>query len=115
MMVVPHDENTMIRQGDVLLIPIGQDEIPTNTKDVAATDGRHILAHGEATGHHHSVSADHANLVTYEQANELFLLVHGLDTTLVHQEHTALTVTPGAYRVVRQVEYAPEGLRRVQD
>ena len=45
--------------------------------------------------------------MTREGARELFLLVHGAPTTLTHEEHSALTVPPGAYRVVRQREYVP--------
>ena len=107
--------NTMIRQGDVLIIPTN--EIPANATDVARENGRLILAHGEATGHAHAIVEENAELlVTAEQANELYLLVHGLDTVnLVHDEHDTLTIAPGSYRVVRQREYTPEGLRNVAD
>ena len=41
-----------VRQGDVLIWPV--DTIPTAAAEVPAHGGRLIVAHGEATGHHHS-------------------------------------------------------------
>ena len=34
---------------------------------------------------------------------------------LEHQEHTALVLDPGDYQVVRQREYSPDAIRRVED
>jgi hypothetical protein len=104
----------LIRQGDVLVVPCNT--VPKTRKPVARENGRLILAHGEATGHAHAIIDEHAELVTAGQANELYLLVHGRDpVALVHDEHDTLTITPGTYRVVRQREYSPEGLRNVAD
>jgi len=55
------------------------------------------------------------------QAAELFdfggrlLLVVAEPTTLDHQEHASIEIAPGAYWVVRQREYHPQEIRRVQD
>ncbi len=104
----------LIRQGDVLIVPTNS--IPTGTRPVARENGKLVLAHGEATGHAHTIADDTAELVTADQAAELYLLVHGTTAVeLVHDEHDTLTIAPGAYKVVRQREYAPEGLRNVQD
>lgn len=114
------------RQGDVLLIPISSDEVPATAAPVARENGKAILAHGEVTGHHHAVldrdvdlvgiPADGEQLVTADQATELYLLVHGAEAVaLVHQEHDTISVDPGAYKVVRQKEYSPEEVRRVAD
>jgi hypothetical protein len=94
----------LIRQGDVLLIPV---PAAPSGPEVARQDGRLVLATGERTGHAHVVCDEHAELVTSEGARELFLLVHGTPATLSHEEHSALTVPPGSYLVVRQREYAP--------
>ncbi len=96
----------LIRQGDVLLQPVPISLVPTG-RSVPRHDGRLVLATGELSGHAHVVRDEHAELVTREGARELFLLVHGAPTTLTHEEHSALTVPPGAYRVVRQREYVP--------
>jgi len=94
----------LIRQGDVLLVPVSQ---PTASQPVPRRHGRLVLATGELSGHAHAIADDHAELVTAEGAAQLFLLVHGTPATLTHEEHTPLTVPPGAYRVVRQREYDP--------
>lgn len=104
----------LIRQGDVLIVPV--DNIPTAARPVKRENGRLVLAHGEATGHAHAIADEDAELVSTEQANELYLLVHGLDpVSLVHDEHDTLTIAPGTYKVIRQREYSPEGLRNVAD
>lgn len=104
----------LIRQGDVLIVPTNT--VPANTNRVERENGRLILAHGEATGHAHAIIEEAAQLVTSEQANELFLLVHGTETvSLVHDEHNTLVIAPGTYKVIRQREYSPAGLRNVQD
>lgn len=106
----------MYRQGDILLIPIN--EVPRNAKAVNRENGKLILAHGEITGHHHAFDIDVENveLVTKEQADELYLLVHGTESApLTHQEHGTITVAPGVYEVRRQREYSPEAIRNVQD
>ena len=105
----------LYRQGDVLLIPI--DDVPRNAKAVHRENGKLILAHGEATGHHHAFDVDVTNveLVTKEGADELYLLVHGTPAPLTHQEHDTIHVDPGAYEVRRQREYAPEEIRQVAD
>ena len=106
----------LYRQGDVVLIPVA--EIPRNTKPVNRENGRVILAHGEITGHHHSIVEHDVELVTTEQAGELraWLSVTTPEpVALVHQEHDTLLIPPGKYEVRRQREYAPEEIRRVQD
>lgn len=102
----------LIRQGDVLLIPITH--IVTNTSPVKRDNGRVVLAYGEATGHAHAILEDNCDLVTDEQADELYLLVYGDDVELVHQEHSTLTIAPGTYRVVRQREYTSADMAPMQ-
>lgn len=108
-----------IRQGDVLLIRLEQTpeeflrEFGRRVDRVEREHGRLVLAEGEATGHAHVIESDDAELlredeelVSPDEAAELFLLVHGVDPVpLVHDEHASLTVPPGVYRVVRQREY----------
>lgn len=103
----------LIRQGDVLLVPAA---MPDNGKPVARMNGRLILAEGEVTGHAHCILDEQAELVTADQAAELYLLVHGTrPVELVHEEHDTLLVPPGAYEVRRQREYSPEAIRVVGD
>lgn len=113
----------LYRQGDVLVVAIPLDQVPADTKPVAREHGRVILAHGEVTGHAHAIVEKTAELVEpaeqlvdAEGARELYLLVHGDETVdLVHDEHDTIPLAPGAYKVVRQREYAPEQTRQVAD
>jgi len=113
----------LYRQGDVLVIAIDQTDVPADLKPVPREHGRAILAHGEITGHAHAITEDAAELLTpgeqlvdADGARELYLLVHGDEPVqLVHDEHTTIPLDPGAYKVVRQREYAPEAPVQVQD
>ena len=102
-----------VRQGDVLVTRVAK--MPGGLIAVPEViPGRHVLALGEATGHHHSVAVADAELLETE-AHEVFLRVMR-GTTLDHQEHGAVALEPGIYRVGRQVEYVPKELpRRVAD
>lgn len=102
------------RQGDVLLVALH--DAPAGTKPVPRDRRGLVLAEGEVTGHAHTIDAPDAELVTADQAVELYLLVHGTDLVeLTHQEHSTILVPPGAYEVRRQREYHPEEIRTVAD
>ena len=106
----------MVRQGDVLLVPI--DSVPEDVRPVSPEGGAAVLAHGEVTGHAHVIRDERAVLVTAAEAEELYLIVHGVQpVTLAHEEHDPLPVAPGSYRVIRQREYVPGPVatRRVVD
>jgi hypothetical protein len=105
----------MIRQGDVLLVPVG--EVPQAARRVARSGGRVVLAWGEVTGHAHAISAGGATLL--EQGTQRYLRVTR-PVVLAHEEHAAIGIAPGAYRVVIQREYVPaespaQAWRRVVD
>ncbi len=111
------------RQGDVLIERI--DTIPT-TANKQPRSSRIILAHGEATGHHHALETTDpadwwkegvistANEKPSTLAGELFvsLPVGGVVT---HQEHSEIKLPAGQYRIIRQREYAPEAIHNVAD
>lgn len=105
-----------IRQGDVLLYPVS--EIPSGLRK-AARDGRGrlVIAEGEATGHAHRVLEDAVELFVSSDLDEMadrFLVVER-ECLIVHDEHDALTVPPGMYRLPAQREYAPAAPVRVAD
>ena len=97
----------MFRQGDVLLVRAA--EMPLG-RSIDPEAGRLVLARGEATGHHHSVAVEDGELV--DTAEGLFLRIMAA-TPLEHQEHSAITLEPGVYRVLRQREYAPGAVDRL--
>lgn len=101
----------MMRQGDVLLIPIS--EFPEGAKAVPREDGRVVLAHGEATGHAHAIDSRRASL--WALGDLRVLKVRERVVTLHHEEHAPVEIPEGLYRVVRQREYSPEEIRNVAD
>ena len=102
------------RQGDVLLVAVAA--IPDEAKDrVPRVSNRIVLAEGEATGHAHAVKSREAVLFRDPELNRVFLQVTGQGVALEHDEHSPVALAPGAYEVVRQVEYSPEEIRRVAD
>ena len=113
--VVPPPPPFQARQGDVFLIAV--QSIPEHARPLAREQGRIVLAYGEATGHAHAVRGNGATLVA--DGDERYLRVASA-VTLDHEEHAAIEVPPGTYRVVIQREYvpaavAPSRTRRVVD
>ncbi len=101
----------MYRQGDVLLIPAKS--IPPGAKKVSREQGRIVLALGEATGHAHAVETLGAELFAGPDAR--YLNVPSTGASLVHEEHGAIALPEGTYKVVLQREYSPQEIRRVSD
>lgn len=98
------------RQGDVLIERV--EKIPVGMQKQHAK-GRIILAHGEATGHHHSLARDAADWWKGEGEEQFLELSRPASVT--HQEHAAVELPAGRYRVTRQREYSPEAIRNVAD
>lgn len=103
------DTRHIIRQGDVLLLPITDNELPAKRTAVPTENGRVVLAHGEATGHHHSFAV-HDRIALFREDGSgggLYLAVSGdAPAALEHQEHSALSIAPGSYQVIRQREWS---------
>jgi hypothetical protein len=101
------------RQGDVLIVSVK--EVPANLDPVERENGRVVLAHGEVTGHAHVITGEGAALFLDPKLMAVFMTVRGAPVALEHQEHDPIVIPPGAYRVIRQREYAPEEIRNVTD
>jgi len=114
---------TVARQGDVMLVRI--DELPANLKPAKRDKiGRVVLAYGEHSGHAHTIRDPHVMSLSMAGSDEVdFIEVGGSGpATLNHEyesgklaEHLPITLPPGAYKVVRQVEYSPQAIVRVVD
>jgi len=102
----------MARQGDVLIERINTR--PDGLKLVAREHGRVVLAHGEVTGHAHSIGDAHAELWR-DDAGVTVLEVRDAVAALTHDEHATIALQPGYYRVTRQREYHEEAPRNVAD
>lgn len=100
--------SVLYRHGDVLIrritsLPLGVQ------RRVGAT-----LAQGEVTGHSHRIQQAHA-VQLWVQGSNLFLEVKEPIATLVHEEHRAIELPSGLYRVWRQREYRPDAYVEVMD
>jgi hypothetical protein len=100
------DMQQQFRQGDVMLtkidgLPQGQDSRHLNTKTVAA---------GEATGHNHVLQGEAVTLFRengWGPNQPAFAVIGANGATLVHEEHGAIRLEPGVYRITHQREYDP--------
>jgi hypothetical protein len=96
-----HPVRGMLRQGDVLLVPV---ELAVGLTSNVSVDEEIVLALGERTGHAHVVRGRARSAST---ATAHYLLVDG-PATLFHEEHDPIALAPGAYEVRRQREWTPE-------
>ena len=92
------------RQGDVLLELIEADPRSRPHRPVPRDAGRVVLAYGEATGHAHAIEDASAELIELENGDRFLVTERGV--SLRHEEHDTIELPPGAYRVIRQREYA---------
>lgn len=111
------------RQGDVMLVRV--ERIPTEAKEVRR--GELVIALGEVTGHRHRIVDDEAVMFStapvapitdddIERVRDAAIFVKlTRRSQLVHEEHAAIDLPVGTYRVVRQREYSPAEIRRVAD
>lgn len=103
---IPAD--VLYRQGDVLIRRIGH--LPIGAQAISGT----TLAHGEVTGHSHRFQQASA-VQLWEAGNQLFLEVKPSSALLVHEEHRAIDIPQGLYRVWKQREYRPDAYIEVED
>jgi hypothetical protein len=99
------------RQGDVMLTRVNS--IPKGGKRVARDNGRIVLAYGEVTGHAHAIADEEVTLL--EVDGGIRYLDVQMEAFLRHEEHGAIALAPGKYKVTRQREYTPEAIRNVAD
>jgi hypothetical protein len=108
----------MYRQGDVLIVPVTDEAVPSHAVDAASeardARGRLVLALGEVTGHAHAVAGP-GRLVCEPGPFGPMLLHLPEGGRVVHEEHAAIPLPKGWYRVVRQREYLPGAVRIVAD
>ncbi len=90
---MPKESRRGPRQGDVLLVPIAQ----VRGERIQPTKRKHILVHGEQTGHHHWVNAG-PNIAVFLDRTGQFITG---DSTMQHHEHDASAFS-GSYEVVQQ-------------
>jgi len=99
------------RQGDVFITRV--ESIPDAARTSPLRHG--ILAHGELTGHGHRLDDSTSATLFAGAEREFFLDVRSGGARIVHQEHGAIVLPMGLYRVWRQREYTPREIRIVRD
>ncbi|GAA4573960.1 hypothetical protein [Planotetraspora kaengkrachanensis] len=108
----------MYRQGDILIVPVPEESVPaaarTGPPEPRDARGRLVLALGEATGHAHAIAGPGTLLLDRDPSRPGFLHLPS-GGRLVHEEHAAISLPKGWYRVVRQREYVPGAFRVVAD
>lgn len=109
-------EQKVIRQGDVLLIPV-EFKAPKKVE-------RHeelTVAWGEVTGHHHTCYPADKNtksfIDTWIDDNGTRFIKFDADYVMRHQEHGDVYISPGTYQIGSEDEYDPftKKMRRVID
>ena len=94
-------------QGDVFLVQI--DNLPQAAVKVQKSSKGHVLAEGEHSGHSHIATGEEVFL--YEADGTLYLSVNNsAGATITHEEHHAVHVPKGKYKVgiVRQYDHLTE-------
>ncbi|YAF96333.1 MAG: hypothetical protein AB3A66_01145 [Nodularia sp. CChRGM 3473] len=99
---------TLYRHGDVLIRRIAT--LPVGAQKRLGT----TLAHGEVTGHSHRIQQSQA-VQLWAHGNDLFLEIKEPSATLIHEEHRAIELPQGLYRVWKQREYRPDAYVEVED
>ncbi len=98
----------LYRHGDVLVQKVKS--LPKTAKKQ-----QHVtLAEGELTGHSHRILEKGAAIM-FRDDKELYLQVVADKATIVHEEHAAIPLPQGIYRVWQQREYTPERIITVRD
>jgi len=122
-----HMFRNQARQGDVLFIRV--DALPNGLVPYKGRKEGVITVSDSETGHDHDV-LERPNESTQVKAFvephtpdtdllKLFLIVEGDGAEVVHNrdhhKHGTLNLSEGTWKVIRQRQMTPEGMRRVQD
>lgn len=103
------------RHGDILFRPV-TGIVKAKTSEKKAT---HIVAYGEATGHHHLLTAADGGAINamtgFDQ--KTYVAILGGVATLTHQEHNMLSLEEGCYEIIteREYDYFENDMRKVVD
>lgn len=114
----------MIRQGDVLFIPVPA--VPETTPEKPAKlRETGIIQEGEVTGHHHKLAVlDDAEVLEIpsnswqEPAPKLYVKVGENGVSIVHEEHSTVKLAPNTtyhVHIAREFDYFQNLVRAVRD
>lgn len=101
------------RHGDIDFIPVTDPKVKETIEHESF-----IVAEGEATGHHHRLTAALGAKVAVMKGfnNEMYIRISE-PTPLSHEEHHTLTIQPGVYEIKneREFDYFENAMRKVLD
>jgi hypothetical protein len=108
-------------QGDLLIERVADVPMSGTSLD-PGTDGVSVLLEGETTGHRHAiydrVTMFRDDALAHDIPNGLYvahLRVGDATARIQHEEHDAVTLPKGTYRIRRQRELEPREARIVAD
>ena len=106
-------KSKLYQQGDVLVFT--ETAIPENCKRVAPEIRGIVLAEGEVTGHAHTI--DTTSICEMWKNDKGTWLNAKAPVTIKHQEHKAVTLPKGKYRIgiVREIDPFAEEINKVRD
>lgn len=91
--------------------------MPENLEKAPVRNNSIIFSEGETTGHYHAcVASSDIDVRLDKESGEIWAQVFA-PTEVTHQEHGAVTLDPGVYKVgiVREVDPFAEEIRKVAD
>lgn len=111
----------LFAQGDLLVERV-PDVQPSGSLVPPGSDGAVTLLEGEQTGHRHAifdrVTMFRDDALAQDIPTGLYVghvKVDGATALVRHDEHTALSLPPGTYRIRRQRELEPQDVSLVAD
>lgn len=91
------------RHGDVLFRRV---EKPKKLRIDGEQKDTHVVAYGEATGHHHRLTALGGAINAMKGFDEkVYVEIVEKAAKLSHEEHSALSIQPGFYEITIEQEY----------
>lgn len=102
----------ILQQGDVLIIQ--ESSLPEDCKKINRSAKGYILAEGEVTGHAHVIEEE---IKFYKDKQGRLFFKAEKTVTVKHEEHEAISVSPGIYRIdiVQEYDHFAEEARKVVD
>ena len=105
------------RHGDMIILQVAKSDLPTKSVEKKSL----TVGVGEVSGHSHLVrpvgktqifefGTDNDTLTSediFVAKDEIFFEVRGGNAVILHEEHAAITLTPGFYKRLNQVSYNP--------
>lgn len=101
----------MLRQGDILFVPVAA--LPSGASlEATPYEDRWIIARGEKSGHVHQIKSRAAEVMTGGGGR---FLVAKEPVTISHEEHASIDIPTGIYQIVQQREQQADRTAYVQD